>query len=40
MTADLIDELLEVQPGSRLDRLRRQRPETRRNAEASYATAR
>ncbi|MFS8479965.1 MAG: CMD domain protein, partial [Micromonosporaceae bacterium] len=33
---DVIDHLVGIEPGSRLDRLRNRRPETRRHAQASY----
>lgn len=33
---DVIDHLVGIEPGSRLDQLRNQRPEARRNAQASY----
>jgi CMD domain protein len=33
---DVIDHLVGIEPGSRLDRLRQRRPETRRHAQASY----
>lgn len=36
ITVDVIDHLVGIEPGSRLDRIRHQRPEARRNAQASY----
>jgi CMD domain protein len=36
MTADVIDSLAGVAPGSKLDLIRRARPKTRENAQASY----
>ena len=36
MTADVIDQLVGIQPGDALDSLRDQRPNARANAQASY----
>ncbi|MFI6900798.1 CMD domain protein [Nonomuraea sp. NPDC050394] len=36
MTADVIDRLAGIQPGSRLDRLRERRPDAREHAQRSY----
>lgn len=36
-SGDVIDSLVGIAPGSSLDRIREQRPEARRNAQASYA---